>query len=162
MLNLEAQGDPFEALVSFVKAIVAPTKSEQDAISAAVRQGWAENFAGERSGDGRSWAALKPFTVRERILRGYPGAHPILVRTGHLRASLLNPGAADSYEQAQANGNEWQLVVGTEDAKAIFHEQGTARMPARPFIALSDQAEQRIVNTLDALIAQIEARILDG
>lgn len=162
MLNLEATQDPFEALVNFVKAIVAPTKSEQEAISAAVRQGWGENFAGERSGDGRSWAALRPGTVRSRILGGYPGAHPILVRTGHLRASLLNAGAADSYEQAQSTGNEWQLVVGTEDAKAIFHEQGTARMPARPFIALSDQAEQRVVSALDGLIAQIEARILDG
>lgn len=160
MLNLEATQDPFETLVSFVKAIIAPTKAEQDGISAAVRQGWGENFTGERSGDGRSWAALKPGTVLDRIRSGYGGAHPILVRTGHLRASLLNAGAADSYEQAQASGNEWQLVVGTEDAKAIFHEQGTARMPARPFIALSDQAEQRVISALDGLIAQIEARIL--
>jgi len=160
MLSLEATKDPFEALVSFVKAIVAPTKAEQDAISAAVRQGWSENFAGEQSGDGRSWAALRPGTVRSRILGGYPGAHPILVRTGHLRASLLSAGASDSYEQAQVSGNEWQLVVGTEDAKAIFHEQGTARIPARPFIALSDGAEQRVISALDTLIAQIEARIL--
>mgnify|MGYP000870163905 FL=1 len=159
MLNLEANKDPFESLVAFVKAIVAPTKTEQDALSAAVRQGWGENFAGERSGDGRSWAALKPSTVLDRLRSGY-GARPILVRTGHLRASLLSPGATDSYEQAQASGNEWQLVVGSEDAKAIFHEQGTARMPARPFIALSDQAEQRVVSALDGLIAQIEARIL--
>lgn len=160
MLNLEATQDPFESLIQFVKAIVAPTKAEQDALGAAVRQGWGENFAGERSGDGRSWAALKPGTVLDRIRSGYGGAHPILVRTGHLRASLLSAGASDSYEQTQASGNEWQLVVGTEDAKAIFHEQGTARMPARPFIALSDQAEQRVISALDGLIAQIEARIL--
>ena len=159
MLNLEANKDPFESLVAFVKAIVAPTKTEQDALSAAVRQGWGENFAGERSGDGRSWAALKPSTVLDRLRSGY-GARPILVRSGHLRGSLLNAGASDSYEQAQVSGNEWQLVVGTEDTKAIFHEQGTARMPARPFIALSDQAEQRVVSALDTLIAQIEARLL--
>lgn len=160
MLNLEATQDPFEALVNFVKAIVAPTKAEQDAISAAVRQGWSENFAGERSGDGRSWAALKPFTVRERILRGYPGAHPILVQSGRLRSSLLNPGAQDGYEQAQTSADGWTLILGTETPYALDHELGAGRIPARPFIALSDQAEQRIVSALDGLIAQIEARIL--
>ena len=159
MLTLEAQGDPFEDLLKFVKAIVAPSQAEQQQVSAAVREGWRDNFTSESSGDGRAWAALKPGTVLDRIRSGY-GARPILVRTGHLRGSLLNPGAANSYEQAQTTGDGWQLVIGTEDAKAIFHEQGTARIPARPFIALSDGAEQRVISALDTLIAQIEARIL--
>lgn len=161
MLTLEAQGDPFEDLVKFVKAIVAPTQTEQQQVSNAVREGWRENFTGERSGDGRAWAALAPSTVRQRIRAGYP-ARPILVRTGALRNSLLSPGAANSYEDVQTTGNGWTLVVGTEDSKAIFHERGTARMPARPFIALSDQAEQRVVSALDSLVAQIEARILEA
>ena len=160
MLTLEAQGDPFEDLLKFIKAIVAPTQTEQQQVSNAVREGWRENFTGERGGDGRAWAALRPFTVRQRILSGYPGAHPILVQSGHLRNSLLNPGAADSYEDLQATGDGWTLVVGTEDPKALDHEIGAGRIPARPFIALSDQAEQRVVSALDSLVAQIEARIL--
>lgn len=159
MLTLEAQGDPFEDLVKFVKAIVAPSQAEQQQVSAAVREGWRDNFTSESSGDGRAWAALAPSTVRQRILQGYP-ARPILVRSGALRNSLLSPGAANSYEDLQTTGDGWTLVVGTEDSKAIFHELGTARMPARPFIALSDQAEQRIVSALDTLVAQIETRVL--
>lgn len=159
MLTLEAQGDPFEDLLKFVKAIVAPTQDEQQQVSNVVREGWRENFTGERSGDGRAWVALAPSTVRQRIRAGYP-ARPILVRTGALRNSLLNPGASNSYEELQTTGDGWTLLVGTEDPKAIFHELGTSRMPARPFVALSDQAEQRVVSALDLLVAQIEARIL--
>jgi len=160
MLSLEAQGEPFKSLVDFIHALLAPTQNEQRQVSAAVRAGWAENFAGERSGDGQSWAALRPFTVREREARGYPGAHPILVQSGHMRNSLLNAGAPDSYEDLQANGGGWTLTVGTTDSKALKHEQGEGRIPARPFIALSSQAEQRVEDSIAALVAQIEARIL--
>lgn len=159
MLSLEAQGDPFESLVEFVKALLKPDQAEQQQVSNAVREGWRENFSGQRSGDGQSWAALKPSTIRERLAGGYP-AGPILVRSGHLRASLLNRGASDSYEEVQTTGDGWTLLVGTEDRKAIFHEIGTSKMPARPFIALSDAAEQRVISALDSLVAQIEARIL--
>lgn len=159
MLTLEAQGDPFASLVDFIKAIVAPTQAEQQQVSAAVREGWRENFTSESSGDGRAWQPLKPFTIAERLKRGY-AAGPILVQSGRLRSSLLNPGAADSYEDLQTASNGWTLLVGTENSYALKHELGEGRIPARPFIALSDQAEQRVVSALDTLIAQIETRVL--
>lgn len=46
-------------------------------------------FAGERDPFGNKWAPLAPSTVAFRTYMGYGGAHPINVRTGELRESIV-------------------------------------------------------------------------
>ena len=161
MLSLEAKDNPFDSLVEFIRALLAPSTDEQRGVSSAVRAGWAENFTGERSGTGQAWAQLRPFTVRERQARGYPGAHPILVQSGALRSSLLIPGATNSHEELRSDGSGWTLEIGTTDPKALKHELGEGRIPARPFIELSSNAQNDVLTALDAMLARIEARTLD-
>lgn len=160
MLTLESPTNPFDDIVEFVRAMLTPTSDEQRQISAAVRAGWQENFSGERSGSGQAWAQLKPFTILERTKRGYPGAHPILVQSRHMLNSLVTPGAPDSYEDFRSEGNGWTLTLGTNDAKALKHEIGSGRIPARPFIELSQNSKDDVFTAIDAVIARIEARTL--
>ncbi|USH45015.1 hypothetical protein SEA_CAMERICO_18 [Gordonia phage Camerico] len=46
-------------------------------------------FAGEKDPYGSKWAPLAPSTVAFRQYMGYGGAHPINVRTGELRESIV-------------------------------------------------------------------------
>ena|SRR5260221_3942661 len=70
------------------------------------------------------WAPLKP----ETIARKATGDSPLL-ETGHMRESIshyVNPFSAFAME----------VVVGSTDKTAIFQEQGTSRIPPRPFLSL--------------------------
>jgi hypothetical protein len=44
-----------------------------------------ERFKTEGKSAGQSWVALSPSTIKERIKLGFPGQHPILMRSGTLR-----------------------------------------------------------------------------
>ena len=169
MLNLEAQGDPFESLVNFVKAIIAPGQNEKRAIEEAVRAGFAENFANESSGDGSSWTALAGRTNVDRQRRGFPTVHPILVRTGGYRASFTVPGSTNSLAEVESSGGEWTMYVGSSDNRRILEFGGTTiiqgkqvYVPPRPATLLSDQAQDNIASVIERVIAQIEDRTLDG
>lgn len=160
MLNLESSTNPFDSLLAFVKALVSPSTSEVKPVADAVRHGWEENFTGEHSGSGAAWAQLTPYTVLERVKRGYPGAHPILVQSGALRSSLLIQGASNSVEQLTTDSGGWTLVLGTTDSKALKHELGEGRVPARPFMEISQAAQDGVEAAIGAMVAQIEARVL--
>lgn len=84
---------------------------------------------------GGAWAGLSP---QYRIWKTahYPG-RPILVRDGALRESVrwsgtaLGPGGIfDPHPR--------HVVVGTAVAYAAYHQYGTMRMPARPFLPTPD------------------------
>jgi hypothetical protein len=169
MLSLEAQGDPFESLVNFVKAIVAPGQNEKRAIEEAVRAGFAENFANESSGDGSSWTALAGRTNVDRQRRGFPTVHPILARTGRYRAGFTVIGAPNSLSEEESNGSDWTLYVGSSDERRILEKGGTTiiqgkqvYVPPRPATILSDQAESNIASVIERVIAQIEDRTLEA
>lgn len=169
MLNLEAQGDPFESLVNFVKAIVNPGQNEKRAIEEAVRAGFAENFANESSGDGEKWNPLAGRTNADRQRRGFPTEHPILVRAGGYRASFTVMGAPNSLSEVESTGSDWTLHVGSSDERRILEKGGTTiiqgkqvYVPPRPATILSDQAESNIASVIERVIAQIEDRTLEA
>lgn len=169
MLTLEAQGDPFEDLVKFVKAIVAPGQNEKRAIEDAVRAGFAENFNNESSGNNKRWRILAPRTNIDRQRRGFPTVHPILVRTGSYRASFTVAGSANSLVEEESSGGEWTMYVGSSDNRHILEFGGTTiiqgkqvYVPPRPATILSDQAESNIASVIERVIAQIEDRTLFG
>ena len=74
------------------------------------------------SQEGPGWAPLTESTLRSRE---FPGL-PILEQTGNLKASVLdNPIIQITQDE---------LLYGTNNPYAPFHEHGTRRMPARPFL----------------------------
>lgn len=96
----------------------------------------------DRASDG--WPVLAWSTVRDRIRRGYDGEHPILERTGQLRQSVTQRMAPGNVFQATRN----QLVVGTYDPIAKYHQYGTSRMPPRPIVGVTRNRRAAIVKVL--------------
>ncbi len=76
------------------------------------------------------WAALAESTVEEKTRLGYvgqvSGTDPLL-RTGELRGSIESA--------AERRGNVIEGVVGSTSKIATFLENGTSKIPARPFLA---------------------------
>lgn len=75
---------------------------------------------------GGRWAPLSPPYARYKAKRR-PG-RPILVFDGDLRDSMIRPraGVWETWDSG--------FVVGTAVDYAIYHQQGTPRMPARPLL----------------------------
>lgn len=63
--------------------------------------------------------------------------YPILKASGRLMASITKPGDTDSIAMIL---NKRTLILGTKTPYAEYHQFGTNRLPARPFVLLG--AEQ--------------------
>jgi phage gpG-like protein len=92
------------------------------------------------------WAPLKPETLKRKKGRG-----GILIDNALLWRSIL---------AAEPSGNE--VEVGTDRTYALFHQFGTRRMPARPFIpvqgdTLAPRAAESVAEAMGAAIAALLA-----
>ncbi len=75
------------------------------------------------------WARLARSTVKDRISQGFPGARPILLRTGALFSGAM---AAVRGTFSLSKGIRWDVnEIDVEYAR--YHQTGTGRMPARRF-----------------------------
>ena len=70
---------------------------------------------------GPKWAPLAASTVKDRIRKRFPGAHPILVREGGLEASIVRRGAAHNVFEV---GDD-HVRVGTTHPIAPYQQYGT-------------------------------------
>jgi len=106
-----------------------------------------------------NWKPLSPYTVKDRLRKGYGGEHPIMWRTGLLLRSL-------SFQDAPGNVfivRPASLVVGSEIFYAGYHQTGTPKMPARPLVGLSRKRQSGIVQRLNDYIQdQIRQAGLDS
>lgn len=68
-----------------------------------------------------AWPELADSTEEQKAKAGFPANSPLLA-TGDMQGSIKH----------ETEGLEAQ--IGTDDDKAVFHEFGTSRMPARPFM----------------------------
>lgn len=100
----------------------------------AIREASMEAFDREAAPDGGKWAPLSPATVRRR--RGGP-AHRILQDTGMLRQSVVKRLESDR-----------TVIVGARAQYAPYHQFGTRRLPARPFLGVSQEARQEILDAI--------------
>ena len=108
-----------------------------DIMSEAVQQ----RFATE-SNRGEAWEPLTAATIARRLARGFPGAHPINVRTGQMRSFLIH---STPRPQAASDGVEyiWPESSGGELYMKMLRSTGAdSRTPARPVI----DADQTHVN----------------
>lgn len=87
-------------------------------------------FEQETSPEGKKWAALNERYKQWRYEKKYTG--PILQRTGMLAMSL------------SPRFNESQAMVVAHSPYAKYHQLGTSKMPARPFLGLSDIGKEEI------------------
>jgi phage gpG-like protein len=100
-------------------------------------QGQSRGPGGRFSSGGR-WAPLS-VDYQKWKERHFPG-QPILQRTGVLRDSLVWGGSSvgpDGIFEASPT----TVVVGTAVPYGVFHQTGTPKMPARPFIDPPDPSE---------------------
>ncbi len=82
--------------------------------------------------DGVKWADVSEKTKRRKNGRG-----GILVDHGHLLAGITHEASADS------------VIIGSVMNYAAYLQEGTAHMPARPFLGLSDKDYRDIDHLLE-------------
>ena len=117
-----------------------------------------ERFANE--GDdavGGAWAPLKPGTVAIREEMGFPGEHPINVRTGELERWVVGSGW-DAYPFGAGASLRYPgtAPTGTLKEKVVTAQRGRKDPDtvARPVLAVN---EADMLFVIAALAAQIEA-----
>lgn len=153
-LSTNAKFDDIERLID---KITRPGNRQTRAIADAIRQQFQANFTRQGSGNG-AWRPLAPATVADRRRQGYAGNRPILVRRGDLRRSFVERGG-DNYERIWQSPVGLTIESGSDDPRAIFHERGTSRMPAREVVPLDDAQEAAIVRLIDFVIDQTERQL---
>lgn len=95
-----------------------------------------EQFESEGAqGDAAAWQPLSPHYAAWKD-RNF-GGMPILQRTGALMASLAG-------DAANVDMQSDSLTIGSSVAYAIYHQEGTSRMPARPVIDLTLANQTRL------------------
>lgn len=167
-VELVADKDPFAELVKFIDRIGHPTEAEQRIVSEPVRAGFAENIIGEHSGTGEPWPQLSGRTNVDRKRKGYPEAHPMLIRRGILTGSYLQLGRPDHVEQLESTAEGWSLTIGSDNERAHLQEFGgrtiinnhEAVIPPRPITILSNRTEINIGSGIEQMIESIKAQLL--
>lgn len=134
---------------------LSPTNSDMAAVSEVIRRGIAENFANESAGDVAPWQQLSPRTVIERINQGYPGDHPILVRSGGYRDSFTNPSAPGHVEDISVTASGFLIEVGSSDDRADILEYGLGNIPERPVTILSSVFEDEIGVAFESVLSRL-------
>ena len=99
-----------------------------------LREDAEDAFEDERSPKGEKWQDLDPAYKKSRYAKGYDGK--ILHRTGLLMASL-NVDYGDNF-----------AAVGVSESYGIYHQLGTKKMPARPFLGISEEGIDEIKDIL--------------
>ncbi|WP_437187856.1 phage virion morphogenesis protein [Planctomicrobium sp. SH668] len=103
------------------------------------------------SPDGTPYAPLSPVTVEKK------GHHKALFDTEAMYRSVVGSGGGHIEDVQDAS-----VVLGTAHQKhgqniAAVHQNGAGRIPARPFIGVSEQmADDAATRIADDLISQIE------
>ena len=92
-------------------------------------------FDNERTPEGESWAGLNPQYKKRRYEKGYTG------KTLHVTGDLINSLNVDY-------GDNFAMV-GVSEPYGKFHQEGTTKMPARPFLGLGEDGIDEIKNILE-------------
>lgn len=93
----------------------------------------------DEEGKTHTWAPLKESTVRQRARYKGPAqaAHPILELTGALKQSI----------RPTYSASEMYFGVTVGERYGIYHQFGTDKMPARPFLVAVRKELEEILKT---------------
>lgn len=130
MITYEVEDRELQAGLNRLRSKLSTMRRVYDEIGQTLLNSVEENFKKESSrgalypqGRGSAWKDLAPGTIQQRRKKGkYPGRK--LQVTGQLLASI------------QANTSSSGVIVGTNKKYATFLQQGTKRMPPRPFLVV--------------------------
>lgn len=103
-----------------------------------IAEGEKAAFDGQHEPGGAAWAPLRPSTIARK------GHNRILFETGALMTSLVSLGGPGNINAT----TERSLLFGTDIPYAIFHDQGTSRMPARPPVGMSEETLDKLCNKI--------------
>jgi len=94
---------------------------------------FARQFSTEGGEFGKRWAPLAPGTNEDRVRKGYRPAHPILVRRGWLRASVISKSSAHHKRSITIRGIKMWSSLKTKSGHNLLmiHEQGGEHLPRR-------------------------------
>ena len=147
-----------DELREFFRRIRQPGADERCKIAGAVRQGVARNFTSQRAGDGPFWQRLAPSTVLDRLMLGYAGERPILVRSGSFRDSHTNPANPDHREEWETTAEGYSVEIGSRDERDAVLQGGQIGpsfvIPPRPVSVLDSLSERQLGDTLDWIFDQ--------
>ena len=96
-----------------------------------------EEYFNREAGPLGNWQPLSPVTVKKK------GFDTILIETNRMRSSLLFDGP-DHIEDVEDRFLTW----GTSDPKAHIHQEGTARIPQRAFVGVSEETADAIADKI--------------
>ncbi len=119
------------------------TKPLQEAIELAHRR-MEKTFTQATSPGGKPWPPHAETTVR------LYGPHPLLILSGAMKASTV-VGGPDHIERVEP----FTAYTGTKDRKAIFHQQGTKRMPQREFHGVDDETADKMAEALADFLTEM-------
>ena len=123
LVSLTRSNQPFDLLFDYINRLANPPQEDRERVESSIVAFIEDNFANERSGDGR-WGPLRPRTQIERQLLGYDPRHPILYRTGSLLDTLR--GGTDHVNEWSTSQDGWQLLKGSQDFRMFDLEHGRA------------------------------------
>lgn len=138
MIEIEIKG--LDPIIARLGGIQARLPELAQVIGEIVRGQTRDRFAVTKTDpDGAPWA---PWAHR------YPKSGSLLVRSGALASSIYN------------NAVGLEARVGTNIFYAGYHEDGTRKMPARPFLGLSPADETQIIamcnQFLDSILEDLD------
>ena len=102
-------------------------------------------FDAQASPAGEAWVKLAPSTIAAK------GHDRILQRSGVLMESLRGLNGDSIRDFGSRNDESAFLVFGTSTEYGHFHRDGTKKMPARPFVGMTEERQK-----------WLDERVLDG
>ena len=93
-----------------------------------------KQFVTETDPDENRWADLAPSTLAEKRRLGYPD--DILTRTGKMRKSV------------NAIATSKALAIKIQSEYAIYHQEGTSKMPQRKILGMNDKRRERLAKLI--------------
>jgi len=105
-----------------------------------------EKLFDSEGADAGGWVGLAVSTAKQRARKGYGAYHPILVRSGDLRDSLIDANNRLACEMVSPRA--W--YIGTQVYYAVYHQSLAPRtkLPRRPMMIITNQFRLRIIRTL--------------
>lgn len=103
-------------------------------------------FNNQADPNGELWKALAPVTVKRK-------GHPvILIEHNNMRSSVVNRKHPKHVETI----SPMSMIWGTSDEKALFHQEGTDRIPQRQFVGWSEAVVESTANKVaDSAVDQL-------
>jgi phage gpG-like protein len=111
-----------------------------------------DQFKSEGVEGGDKWEALSPAYALWKEAH-FPGK-PILQRTGGLYDSLTNPNSVNGVRREERK----TLTLGSALPYALFHQLGTANLPARPEVMFTEAFKRTVMHHVQTYLVQIASQ----